>query len=118
MATFSHEGQFIDIIPEADVAAGDFYAIGTLWGVAPYDIAAGQPGVIQTGGVFRAVLKNGDDVGPGDVLYAYGKAGVALSAPSSSGSGSGSGGVATPVGIALEAVDADGTATVLFKLNA
>lgn len=115
MAIFSHEGQFIDIKPQSAVAAGDFYALGTLWGVAPYDIAAGADGVVQVGGVFNAVLKSGDTVAIGDPLYVDGTAGVSASAPSASGSGSS---VPSAVGIALAAVTGDGTLTVPFKLNA
>ena len=57
MATFSNEGKFIEIQPEAAVPAGGFYFIGPLCGVAPYDIAAGEKGVVQVEGVFDAVIR-------------------------------------------------------------
>lgn len=114
MATFSHEGQFIDITPEAAVSAGDFYAIGSVWGVAPYDIAAGALGVVQVKGVFDAVLKSGDTVAVGDALYKYGTAGVSATEGSASGSGST---VPASVGVALAAVTGDGAKTVRFLLN-
>ncbi len=49
---FIHDGDSIDHIPVADVAAGDLVVQGELVGVAKLDIKAGKLGALAVGGVF------------------------------------------------------------------
>jgi predicted RecA/RadA family phage recombinase len=49
---FIHDGDTIDHIPTADVAAGDVVVQGELVGVAKLDIKAGKLGALAVVGVF------------------------------------------------------------------
>lgn len=54
-AKFLYDGNSIDYIPAADVAAGDVVVIGDIVGVAPFDIPAGALGAVALTGVWETV---------------------------------------------------------------
>ena len=51
-AIYVQPGNAIDYTPTADVAAGDVVVLGTIIGVASYDIAANTLGALNVSGVF------------------------------------------------------------------
>lgn len=51
-AIYVQPGNAIDYTPTADVAAGDVVVLGTIVGVASYDIAANTLGALNVTGVF------------------------------------------------------------------
>ena len=63
MATFVHEGKYIDHIPGADVAAGAVVVQGDLVGVAPQAIAANTLGSLTVEGVFDVARVTGVGTG-------------------------------------------------------
>jgi predicted RecA/RadA family phage recombinase len=58
-AIFRQEGDHIDYIPSADVAAGQVVVIGELVGVAHAPIAAGELGALTVRGVFAFAKATG-----------------------------------------------------------
>lgn len=63
-ATYVQRGEYIDIVPETDVSAGDIVVRGRLVGVSKLDIKAGTLGAVATKGVY--------DVAKGDTAFAAG----------------------------------------------
>ena len=63
-ATYVQRGEYIDIVPETDVSAGDIVVRGRLVGVSKLDIKAGTLGAVATTGVY--------DVAKGDTAFAAG----------------------------------------------
>ena len=51
-AQFTHDGDYIDYTPSADLVAGDVVVQGDLIGVAKGDIATGKLGALAVVGVF------------------------------------------------------------------
>lgn len=51
-ATFVQEGWTIDYTPNADVASGDVFVLGSLIGVAKLDIKSGKLGALTVEGIF------------------------------------------------------------------
>lgn len=71
IAVFRQEGNAIDYIPAADVAAGDVVVLGQLIGVAKLDIAANSLGALALVGVFTfpKTAGVGTAIAPGAKLY-------------------------------------------------
>ena len=67
-ATYVQRGEYIDIVPENDVSAGDIVVRGRLVGVSKLDIKAGELGAVATTGVYD-VAKGGDAFAAGDKVY-------------------------------------------------
>ena len=63
-ATYVQRGEYIDIVPESKVSAGDVVVQGDLVGVSKLDIEAGKLGAIATTG--------GYDVEKGNEAFAAG----------------------------------------------
>ena len=63
-ATYVQRGEYIDIVPESKVNAGDVVVQGDLVGVSKLDIEAGKLGAIATTGVY--------DVEKGNEAFAAG----------------------------------------------
>lgn len=63
-ATYVQRGEYIDIVPESDVKAGDIVVRGRLVGVSKLDIKAGTLGAVATTGVY--------DVAKGETAFAAG----------------------------------------------
>lgn len=63
-ATYVQRGEYIEIVPETDVSAGDIVVRGRLVGVSKLDIKAGTLGAVATTGVY--------DVAKGDTAFAAG----------------------------------------------
>ena len=63
-ATYVQRGEYIDIVPESKVNAGDVVVQGDLAGVSKLDIKAGKLGAIATTGVY--------DVEKGNEAFAAG----------------------------------------------
>ena len=63
-ATYVQRGEYIDIVPESKVSAGDVVVQGDLAGVSKPDIEAGKLGAIATTGVY--------DVEKGNEAFAAG----------------------------------------------
>ncbi len=68
-AIFVAEGATIDIVPEADVAAGSVVVVGKLVGVAKFGILAGSRGSIAVRGVFEVVKDPTTNIPAGTILY-------------------------------------------------
>jgi predicted RecA/RadA family phage recombinase len=58
-AIYKQEGDHIDYVPAADVAAGEVVVIGELVGVAHAPIAAGELGALTVRGVFAFAKATG-----------------------------------------------------------
>lgn len=54
------EGNYIDHIPNADVAAGDVIDLGDLVGIAERDIPADSKGALAIEGIFKVAKKTSD----------------------------------------------------------
>ncbi|MGN0880112.1 MAG: DUF2190 family protein [Oligosphaeraceae bacterium] len=67
-ASYVQRGDYIDIVPETDVSAGDIVVRGRLVGVSKLDIKAGTLGAVATSGVYD-VAKGGDAFAAGDKVY-------------------------------------------------
>ena len=63
-AVYVQRGEYIDIVPESKVNAGDVVVQGDLVGVSKLDIEAGKLGAIATAGVY--------DVAKGNEAFAAG----------------------------------------------
>ena len=57
-ASYVQRGEYIDVVPENDVKAGDIVVRGRLVGVSKLDIKAGTLGALATTGVYD-VAKGG-----------------------------------------------------------
>ncbi|HNX25937.1 MAG TPA: DUF2190 family protein [Phycisphaerae bacterium] len=60
-ARFINEGNVIDYTPAADISAGSVVVNGSLVGVVPRDMTAGQMGTLQMSGVFEVAKATGAD---------------------------------------------------------
>ncbi len=76
-ATFVHEGDAVDFVPAAAVAAGAVVVQGNLVGVARRDVAAGQTGSLAVTGVFDLPVTALTGWAIGDLAYWNAAAGVA-----------------------------------------
>ena len=63
-ASYVQRGEYIDVVPENDVKAGDIVVRGRLVGVSKLDIKAGTLGALATTGVY--------DVAKGETAFAAG----------------------------------------------
>lgn len=81
-ATYIQNGSSIDYTPSGAVAAGDVVVQGSLVGVAPLPIAAGELGAIAPTGVFD-VVKAAEAVSAGDFVYWDAGAGAATTTSTS-----------------------------------
>ena len=101
MAQFLHEGNAIDYVPGADVAAGDVVAVGSMLGVANDAIPAGRTGALAVEGVFT-MAKDGSAYTAGYIVDWDGSTIIAT--------------VASPIGIVVKDAGA-GDATAWVKLQ-
>ena len=68
IATYVQRGEYIDLVPAADIHAGDVIVQGKFVAVSKLDIAAGKLGAIATSGVFD-ILKGSEAVSVGSPVY-------------------------------------------------
>lgn len=68
---YSQKGMLIDHVPASAVSAGQVVRIGSMVGVAPRPIAAGETGVVAISGVWQMDKGTGADVLPGAVAYLH-----------------------------------------------
>jgi predicted RecA/RadA family phage recombinase len=64
-AVYVQRGEYVDVVPEADVKAGDIYVKGGLVGVSKLDIRAGELGAVATTGIYD-VTKGGEAFAAGE----------------------------------------------------
>ena len=76
-ATFVHDGDAVDFVPTAAVAAGTVVVQGNLVGVARRDVAVGQTGSLAVTGVFDLPVTALTGWAVGDLAYWNAAAGVA-----------------------------------------
>ena len=76
-ATFVHDGDAVDFVPAAAVAAGTVVIQGNLVGVARRDVAANQTGSLAVTGVFDLPVTALTGWAIGDLAYWNAAAGVA-----------------------------------------
>jgi len=71
IATFVHEGRYIDYTPSSDVSAGDVIVQSDLVGIATKDIAADTLGELAIAGVFDIdkATGGGDAIAAGALVY-------------------------------------------------
>ena len=69
MLTYQKSSRIIAVTPTANVAAGDFFSVGGLTGVAPKAIAANTPGEMVRRGQFGGKKPSALAVAAGDQLY-------------------------------------------------
>lgn len=103
-ATYVQRGEYIDIVPESKVNAGDVVVQGDLAGVSKLDIEAGKLGVIATTGVYD-VEKGNEAFAAGAKAYWDGGKATATAEGN------------TRIGLAVQAADAS-SPTVRILLNA
>ena len=63
------DGDSVDYIPSADVAAGDVIVQGDLIGVAAIAIPAGKLGALRVRGLFTMPKPSGTAISAGAILY-------------------------------------------------
>jgi predicted RecA/RadA family phage recombinase len=68
---YESKGYLIDHTPVSAVAAGEVVRIGSMVGVAPRPIAAGEKGAVAIGGVWTMDKATGADVTSGAVAYLH-----------------------------------------------
>lgn len=71
MASYEKKGELIDYTPTTGVAAGAVVQIGSMVGVAPRPIAAGETGVVAISGVWEIDKATGADITSGSVAYLH-----------------------------------------------
>ena len=103
-ATYVQRGEYIDIVPESKVNAGDVVVQGDLVGISKLDIEAGKLGAIATTGVYD-VEKGNETFAAG--AKAYWDGGKATTTAEGN----------TRIGLAVQAADAT-SPTVRILLNA
>ena len=103
-ATYVQRGEYIDIVPENKVNAGDVVVQGDLVGVSKLDIEAGKLGAIATTGVYD-VEKGNEAFAAGAKAYWDGGKATATAEGN------------TRIGLAVQAADAS-SPTVRILLNA
>lgn len=67
-ARYVHNGNAIDYMPTADVAAGQIITLGDMIGIARLDIKANTLGALAVTGVYD-VVKGATAFNPGDAVY-------------------------------------------------
>lgn len=72
---YEQKGYLIDHTPTSAVSAGQVVRIGSMVGVAPRPIAAGELGVVAVGGVWEMDKATGADVTSGQVAYLHAASG-------------------------------------------
>lgn len=72
---YDKKGYLIDYTPTSAVAAGEVVLMGSMVGVAPRPIAAGEKGVVAIGGVWTMDKATGADVTTGQVAYLHAASG-------------------------------------------
>jgi len=72
---YEQKGYLIDHTPTSAVAAGEVVRIGSMIGVAPRPIAAGEKGVVAIGGVWEMDKATGADITSGSVAYLHAASG-------------------------------------------
>lgn len=72
---YEQKGYLIDHTPTSNVSAGQVVRIGSMVGVAPRPIAAGELGVVAIGGVWEMDKATGADVTSGSVAYLHAASG-------------------------------------------
>ena len=103
-ATYVQRGEYIDIVPESKVNAGDVVVQGDLVGVSKLDIEAGKLGAIATTGVYD-VEKGNEAFAAGAKAYWDGGKATATAEGN------------TRIGLAVQDADAS-SPTVRILLNA
>ena len=103
-AVYVQRGEYIDIVPETKVNAGDVVVQGDLAGVSKLDIEAGKLGAIATTGVYD-VAKGSEAFAAGAKAYWDGGKVTATAEGN------------TRIGLAVQAADA-ASPTVRILLNA
>lgn len=103
-ATYVQRGEYIDIVPDSKVNAGDVVVQGDLAGVSKLDIEAGKLGAIATTGVYD-VEKGSEAFAAGAKAYWDGEKATATAEGN------------TRIGLAVQAADAS-SPTVRILLNA
>ncbi len=69
MLTYQKSSRVVIVTPTAPVAAGDFFSVGGLTGVAPKAIAANAPGEMIRRGQFGGKKPSALVINAGDQLY-------------------------------------------------
>ena len=103
-ATYVQRGEYIDIVPESKVNAGDVVVQGDLVGISKLDIEAGKLGAIATTGVYD-VEKGNEAFAAGAKAYWDGGKATATAEGN------------TRIGLAVQDADAS-SPTVRILLNA